>query len=320
MGKSLETVTTVFLLVTALTTLAPLSAMEFPQCDRPDTSKLSPQLKAKHYVENAGPVKRPDVEFFSYSFLDPATGNTHQIRDSVCNLHKQNALSFKWEPIGLAYANLPAGECYCVQPPLFLSHEEIDVLDLDAAHIQFINDSAQNSVSASAFVRKEKGSGVKPASDSNEKSPLNNFIDVIKQKAGSFIRERLQLSSSWRDGQAMLGISGETDDRFLIAIEMPPRLLEHVREQLTDRETVGLAASTISDLRIEKRDWIPERILRSEVAAVSQKRARMSDTIFSITAPEVEPLDLQVAVFSNDGAREFLAAAPITVYAPIGRR
>jgi hypothetical protein len=319
MCKPLETVAAILLSVAVLTSVAPVSAMEFPQCDRPDVSQRVNQHAAKHYVENPGPVKRPDVAFLSYSFLDPPTKDTHQIRNSVCNLHKQNPLSFKWEPVGLAYANLPKGECWCMQPPLYLTHDDIEVLDVGEAHIQFINDSPQNSLPASAFVRKNKSSG-KPAGGSGEKSTLDNAIDIIKQKTDNFIRERLRFSSSWRDGTITLAISGETDDRFLVAIEMPPRLLENVREQLTDRETVGLAASSIPDLGIEKRDWIPERILAGRVAVVSQKRPKFSDTIFSIAAREVEPLELQVAIFSNDGAREFLAAAPITVYAPAGRQ
>lgn len=313
MSKSLGAVATMLpFLSLALIGFSPLSAMQLPHCDRPDVSQRTNQNGPKHYVENPGPLNRPDVAFFSYSFLDPPTAATHQIRDSVCNIHKQNALSFKWEPVGLAYLNLPTGECWCARPPLYLSHDEIEVLDVDAAHIQFINDSASNSLPASAFVRKNRPP---------EKSPMDSFIDVIRHKADKLITERLWFSSSWKDGTVTLGINGATEDqdRFLVAIEMPPRLLENVKEQLTDRETVGLAASSIGDLSIKDRSWIPERILKGRVAAVSQKRPKFSDTIFSVNAAEVEPIELQVAIFSNDSAREFIAAAPITVYAPAGR-
>lgn len=297
------------LLIAGFVGLGPLSAMQLERCKRPDASQLAAQHAAKHYVENPGPINRTDVAFFSYSFLDPPTGTNHRIRNSVCNVNEQNALSFKWEPVGLALVNLPKGECYCAEPPLFLVHEEIDVLD--AAHIQFINTSERNRLPASAFVRKNRAP---------EKSPLDNVIDVLKEKAGKIISEQLRFSSSWKDGTITLGISGETSDRFLVAIEMPPRLLENVTDQLKDRETVGLAASSIDDLNIKDQEWIPERILKARVAAVSQKRTNFADTIFSITASDVEPVELQVAVFSNDAVRAFVVAAPIVIYAPADRR
>ncbi|MGY3485427.1 hypothetical protein ACVW1C_003310 [Bradyrhizobium sp. USDA 4011] len=42
------------------------------------------------------------------------------------------------------------------------------------------------------------------------------------------------------------------------------------------------------------------------MAAVSQKRPKFSDTIYSVNAAEVEPIELQIAIFSNDNAREFI--------------
>lgn len=311
MTKSSMLVTICLLLMAISEPFSVASAMLLARCDRPDAPQLVNKHAAKHHVENPGPINRADVAFFSYSFLDPPTGATHQIRNSVCNTHKQNALSFKWEPIGLAYPNLPKGECFCIQAPLYLSHDEIEVLDGNAAHIQFINNSSKNSLPAAAFTRKNRP---------DEKSSLDNVIDVLKQKFDKLIKEQLKLSSSWKDGSLSLAISGDTDDTFLVAIEMPPQLLEDVKEQLTNRETVGLAATTISDLSIKDSSWIPERILKGRVAAVSQKRSKFSDTIFSITAPDVEPIELQVAIFSNDSAREFIAAAPIAVYAPVGRK
>src|SRR5258707_12542552 len=115
MSKSLGAVATMLLLLSlALTGFGSLSAMQLPHCDRPNVSQRSNQHAAKHYVENPGPLNRADVAFFSYSFLDPPTAATHQIRNSFCNIHQQNPLSFKWEPVGLAHPNLPKGECYCV--------------------------------------------------------------------------------------------------------------------------------------------------------------------------------------------------------------
>jgi hypothetical protein len=288
----------------------PVYGMMDPQCDRPEASKLVPQLSAKHYVENPGPVGRPDVTFFSYSLLDPPSGKVHQIWNSFCNSHPQNAVSFKWEPIGLAHPDLPKGECYCMHSPLNLEHSEIDVLEGKDAYIQFINDSATNRLPASTFVRKGRFT---------ESSPLDNVIDLIRQKAGKVLRDRLQFFSLWKNGIVTLDVSGETDDKFLFAIEMPPSLLEGVKEQFTKRKTIDVFASTISELNIKNRQWIPERILKSGVAAVSQTVSKFYDTVFSAKTAEADPVELQVAVFSNDDARDFIAAAPITIYAPVKR-
>jgi hypothetical protein len=52
----------------AMTSVARLSAMELPQCDRPDVSQRVNQHAAKHYVENPGRIKRPDVAFSHIRF------------------------------------------------------------------------------------------------------------------------------------------------------------------------------------------------------------------------------------------------------------
>jgi hypothetical protein len=57
------------------------------------------------------------------------------------------------------YAKVSAGAC---SPALYLTHDDIEVLDVDAAHIQFTNDSPQNSLPAGAFVRKTRALAESP--------------------------------------------------------------------------------------------------------------------------------------------------------------
>jgi hypothetical protein len=310
-GKRVAT-TLLITLATAATAFFPLCAMELPECDRPDVSQRSNRHAARHYVENPGPIGRPDVSFYSYSFLNPPDANTHHIRNSVCNTHKENPLSFKWEPVGLAYDGLPKGECYCPPFPLSLKHDEVEVLD--TASIQFTNTSSRNRLPAIAFVRKK-------AEHSEDASPIQNYIDVIIRQAERVFKERIWFSSSWTRETTSLDVRGETD-KFIIAFSLPPDLLARVSGQIGDRKKdVGseLVVSSITDLSIKGRDWVPEKMLKGGVVAVLPKAPKFDDRIFSTAATAVETIEVQAAIFSNDNARNFIAAAPIAIYAPASR-
>jgi hypothetical protein len=279
------------------------AAMLLPHCNRPDESERLNRHTERHYIENPGAIGRPEVSFYSYSFLHPPLANTHHIRNSVCNTHQANSLSFKWEPIGLANPDLPSGECWCLPSPLNLSHDQIEVLDPNAAYIQFINTSSRNRLSALAFVRKEKPTDV---------SPLDNFFDVIIRGVDKIFKERIRLLSSWTNNRITLRAAGETD-RLVIAINLAPSLLE--RGELSGQASVQpLASITTSDTKGS--EWIPERMLKSTVLTVLPKAATFDELIYSTAAMAVEPTEVDVAIFSNDKARNFIAAGPITIYAP----
>jgi hypothetical protein len=296
----------------AVSTALPAYPMAVPACDRPAQAVRADQHAARHYIENPGPIGRPDTSFFSYSLLDPPTANTHRIRNSVCNTHQQIALSFKWEPVGLSHQNLPKGECFCSQSPLELKHEDVEVLEPAAAHIQFTNTSTRNALSAIAFMRKD-------TLHSEDASPLQNFIDVIIQRAEKVFRQRISFSSSWTDKTASLQVSGDTDEKFLIAISLPQGLLERAKADLAGRNSLDdtiLIKSSVADLDIKDRSWIPDRMQTGGIVALSPKSPKFANRVYSLAAPNVETIEAQVAVFSNDAARAFIAAAPIAIYAP----
>jgi hypothetical protein len=292
-------------IIAAGTSLA-LSAMLSPECNRPDESQRASRHTVRHYIENP-PIRRPEVSFFSYSFLNPPEANTHHIRNSVCNTHTQYPLSFKWEPIGLANPDLAEGECWCFPSPLALKHEQIDVLEPNESYIQFTNTADRNRISASAFIRKKEEH---PSSDS-----LNNIFDVIIRGIGKFLKERIRISSSWTNNKTALTIAGDSD-KFIIAITLPPTLVERVKGNLSGSASVEtLSSITTSDTK--NREWIPDKILKTNnLLMFSPKNTHFDDSVYSLEISVADPTDVLVAVFSNDNARNFIASGPAIIYAP----
>jgi hypothetical protein len=75
----------------------------------------------------------------------------------------------------------------------------------------------------------------------------------------------------------------------------------------------------LDDLNIKKRDWIPDAMLKEASLAISPRTPVFSDTVLSATGQAVEAVEVSVALFTNDNARDFVAAAPIAVYSLANR-
>lgn len=287
------------------------SGMALPECARPAQTQTLTRHQERHYIENPGPIQHEHVKFLAYSMLFPIEADEHFIRNSVCNLHPTETLNFKWEHSLLANAALPPGECWCRAPRIKRTHTEIT--SENGGHIQFTNDSSRNRVPGEAFVPRSRIAA--------STGFIEDYIDAIVRKAGVYVGERIWFKSQWTGDRVTLEISGKTN-AFLLAVSLPPRLIENARGYLAERrseQTTVFAIKGLDDLNIKKRDWIPEAMLKEASLAISPRTPAFSDTVLSATGQTAEAIEVNVALFTNDNARDFVAAAPIAVYSLANR-